>query len=52
MIRRSRKGLALVLGWLVFPIAPVVLESSYYASTCFDPFNSSSLDPYDWKWGH
>ena len=45
MESRVLKPLGPVLGWLVFPLVPVVLEDFYY-QTC----NLGGPDPHDWNW--
>jgi hypothetical protein len=47
MAGRRLGGLWAVLGWVAFPVVPVVLESLYS-----NPFNADSLpvDPREWGW--
>jgi hypothetical protein len=51
---RFRRELGLVIGWLVFPLVPVILEDVYY-QICNLNFESSSSragpDPRAWGWG-
>jgi hypothetical protein len=49
---RFRRELGLVIGWLVFPLVPVILED-FYNQTCnisIFSSNPSSPDPHDWGW--
>ena len=45
MIRRLSQSLGPVLGWLAFPLAPVILENIYHQFICFN-----ASDPYQWDW--
>jgi hypothetical protein len=50
---RFRRELGLVIGWLVFPLVPVILEDFYY-QICNYNFEGVSLagpDPRAWGWG-
>ena len=45
MLNRFRRELGLILGWLIFPVVPVVLEDFY-----FNAGNGGGLDPRVWGW--
>ncbi len=52
MGRGLRTEIAGALAWLIFPMAPVLLEEMYY-QFAVNLFGSSRSgpDPYDWSWG-
>lgn len=45
MLNRFRRELGLILGWLIFPLVPVVLEDLYYKAG-----KSDGDDPRVWGW--
>jgi hypothetical protein len=49
---RFRRELGLVIGWLVFPLVPVVLEDIYYQICNSKVFDTAPTgpDPHDWGW--
>jgi MFS family permease len=49
---RFRRELGLVLGWLIFPVVPVVLEDLYFQVSDLDFSDSGSAgpDPRVWGW--
>jgi hypothetical protein len=49
---RFRSELGLVVGWILFPLIPVVLEDIYYSisNLNFIAAASAGPDPYDWSW--
>jgi hypothetical protein len=49
---RFRGELGVIVGWLVFPLVPVILEDIYY-QICTNPFSTARFgpDPHDWGWG-
>jgi hypothetical protein len=48
---RFRGELGVIVGWLVFPLVPVILADIYY-QTCTNPFSSARFgpDPLSWGW--
>ncbi len=42
MAHRFRRELGLVIGWLVFPLVPVILEDFYYQTCNLNLFSSAS----------
>jgi MFS family permease len=48
---RFRGELGVIVGWLVFPLVPVILADIYY-QICTNPFSSARFgpDPLDWDW--
>ena len=53
MAHRYRRELGLVIGWLVFPLVPVILENFYYQACNINLFSPSpnGPDPREWDWG-
>jgi hypothetical protein len=51
--QRFRRELGLVVGWLVFPLVPVILEDFYYqiCNLNFESTAGSGPDPRTWGWG-
>jgi hypothetical protein len=49
---RLRSELGSIVGWLVFPLVPVVLEDFYYQICNLNLFSTSSFgpDPREWGW--
>jgi hypothetical protein len=50
---RFRRELGLVIGWLVFPLVPVILEDFYYqiCNLNFETASQTGPDPHTWGWG-
>jgi hypothetical protein len=48
---RFRGELGVIVGWLVFPLIPVILADIYY-QICTNPFSTARFgpDPLDWGW--
>jgi hypothetical protein len=48
---RFRGELGVIVGWLVFPLVPVMLADIYY-QICTNPFSTARFgpDPVDWDW--
>ena len=53
MAHRFRRELGLVVGWLVFPLVPVILEDFYYqiCNLNFETVSKTGPDPRTWGWG-
>jgi hypothetical protein len=49
---RFRRELGLIVGWLVFPLVPVILEDAYCQTSNVEVFGSLSVgpDPLEWDW--
>jgi hypothetical protein len=49
---RFRGELGVIVGWLVFPLVPVMLADIYY-QICTNPFSTARFgpDPLEWGWG-
>jgi hypothetical protein len=49
---RFRRELGLIVGWILFPLVPVVLEDIYYSisNLNFIPAASAGPDPHVWGW--
>jgi hypothetical protein len=48
-----RRELGLIVGWLIFPLVPVVLEDAYYQICALNVDSRARFgpDPRDWGWG-
>jgi hypothetical protein len=49
-MRQQLEGIASALAWLVFPLIPAVLGSSYHGTFNLGPAHGGP-DPHDWGWG-
>ena len=53
MANRFARELGSVVGWVLFPLVPVILEDAYYGICNLKFFSAASFgpEPRDWDWG-